>query len=110
MQKDRLAGVSPKSDQMFDQVATAAAFFRFLRQPSRPNAEAGGEQREGSRRSFQLSPALHKAAAFDLAQTVSVDHDCSPSSAKINIVTSAATYTPLPRWVISGHGDRLVRC
>ena len=34
-QKDRYAAVSPKSDQVcFDQ---AAAFFRFLRQPSRPN-------------------------------------------------------------------------
>jgi hypothetical protein len=35
-QKDRLAAVSPKSDQVFfDQVA--AEFSRFLRQPSRPN-------------------------------------------------------------------------
>ena len=34
-QKDRLAAVSPKSDQVFDQAASCA--FRFLRQPSRPN-------------------------------------------------------------------------
>src|SRR5450759_761582 len=37
-QKDRLAAVSPKSHQVcFNQTARATAF-RFLRQPSRPNA------------------------------------------------------------------------
>ena len=34
--KDRLAAVSPKSELCFDQAAACA--FRFLRQPSRPNA------------------------------------------------------------------------
>jgi hypothetical protein len=38
-QKDRVAAVSPKSVQMFDQAAAGAkASFRFLRQPNRPNA------------------------------------------------------------------------
>ena len=35
--RDRLAAVSPKSNRCFDQAANAAAF-RFLRQPTRPNA------------------------------------------------------------------------
>jgi len=38
-QKDRLAAVSPKSDQVCDQAAAIAEdVFRFLRLPSRPNA------------------------------------------------------------------------
>ena len=37
--KDHLAAVSLKSDHVIDQAAaTAAAAFRFLRQPNRPNA------------------------------------------------------------------------
>ena len=59
--KDRLAAASPKSDQMFDQAASAAVLFRFLRQPSRPNAprpEAKSGRVAGSGVSAILPPVI----------------------------------------------------